>query len=1458
MKKLLFSTCLVFLFIIIGITLKAQEISFSFTSEFQCSFRQTDSIIITNLAHGGDTVLYYPDTVLTFIFTGIDGLSANEKDFYVSQNYPNPFESSTDIDVYVPKGDNFSLNVFNTTGRKLTGFDCYLEQGLHSFTFFGANDKSYILTVNSDKYLDQILMIQLGAPGSETPTIVYNGLQFGETSELKTKALKTYFPYNIGDLLSLTGYVTDEYNNVSFQTITDDPYDSHDYLFSFDSDPPQAPAEITGETSICPNTYGLTYEVTEVEGETYYWNFPEDWEITEGQNTFSVTVNAGETGGILTVTASNYCGESEPAELFVNMKQESVAADVVSGAQAICPGGNTVLNVIGGVLGTGAEWTWYKENCGVEVIGTGSFINASPNEPTTYFVRAEGDCNITECKEFTVDIKTLSTAPEGIAGETEVCQGESVELSVVGGSLGTGAEWSWYLHSCGCYLVNTGETYVFTPAVTTNVYVRAEGECNTTAYAMVTVTLKSESYPPSEISGNLEICEGENTELWTTGGYLGHGADWYWYTDIYSPPVYVGNTLQVPAEESVTYYVRAEGDCNITDFVNATLVVKTFSEPANGITGETEICEGQSTLLNVEGGYLGTDAEWHWYTDIFGAAEHVGENYEITPSGTTTYYVRAEGFCNYTDFAEITVTVKSLSIQASGITGETEICQGENTILSVEGGFLGTGAEWYWFTDICGVPEYTGETINVSPEMTTTYYVRAEGECNITEFADITIVVKTLSEQASGVIGETEICEGESTDLNVEGGYLGTDAEWHWYTDIFGAAEHVGENYEVTPSQTTTYYVRAEGDCNITDFVDITVVVQSLSQPASEISGENEICHGESTTLTVTGGFLGNGANWHWYTDIYGAPEYSGETINVPPSETTTYYVRAEGNCNITDFVEITVSIKTLSEVPGDISGDLTICPGESTELTQEGGVLGSGADWFWYTESCGGNLIDTGESIIVLPSETTTFFVRAEGDCNTTNCWAATVFVKTESTEPGGISGENEICPGENITLTVEGGSLGSGAGWKWYSQGCGVQNIGSGPNLYISPEETKNYYVRAEGDCNITNCEELTITVKSLSIDPEGITGDMEVCSGDSATLTVEGGYLGTGATWEWHSVCCGEYSEYSGDTITVFPITSLTQYYVRAEGDCNVTEFVNSNINVKFTPQTPIEGNHITGEYFIEWKWDHVGWAQGYKINDQNDSLSATNIGYNNSYMQQNLDCETTYNLFVWAYNECGLSVPLETSETTLVCIEWSCGDMLIDYRDSQQYATVKIGNQCWMGENLNIGQMILTPVAQNNINIIEKYCYDNDPLNCEIYGGLYQWNQAMNYETEQGSQGICPQGWFLPSDQDFAEMEIFLGMDPGVVYTLGFRGPGIGTQLKQGGTSGFDILYGGAWASWGAFIYIEGSIHEFGYLYTSTQAGEDHAFRRCFRSDNSGVGRYNTWYKEAGLSVRCIKQ
>jgi len=196
---------------------------------------------------------------------------------------------------------------------------------------------------------------------------------------------------------------------------------------------------------------------------------------------------------------------------------------------------------------------------------------------------------------------------------------------------------------------------------------------------------------------------------------------------------------------------------------------------------------------------------------------------------------------------------------------------------------------------------------------------------------------------------------------------------------------------------------------------------------------------------------------------------------------------------------------------------------------------------------------------------------------------------------------------------------------------------------------------------------------------------------------------------------------------------------------------------------------------------------------------------------------------------------------------------CGNPIFDIRDGKSYTTILIGSQCWFAQNLNIGARIDGSVDQSNNGIIEKFCYDNLEINCNVYGGLYQWNEMMQYITTEGVQGICPTGWHIPTDAEWTTLIDYLGGENVA-----------GSKLKETGTShwnspneatnesGFTALPGGNRYSYGAF----GNIGSSGYWRSSTQYNTSNAWYRNMDYDYDGVYTYNG-SKVSGFSVRCVK-
>jgi len=96
--------------------------------------------------------------------------------------------------------------------------------------------------------------------------------------------------------------------------------------------------------------------------------------------------------------------------------------------------------------------------------------------------------------------------------------------------------------------------------------------------------------------------------------------------------------------------------------------------------------------------------------------------------------------------------------------------------------------------------------------------------------------------------------------------------------------------------------------------------------------------------------------------------------------------------------------------------------------------------------------------------------------------------------------------------------------------------------------------------------------------------------------------------------------------------------------------------------------------------------------------------------------------------------------------------NCGQPITDIRDGKIYATVQIGAQCWMAENLNYGTMISSSSHQRDNCLSEKYCYQDLSAKCNVQGANYQWDELMRYDDTPGLQGLCPPGWHVPDEAD----------------------------------------------------------------------------------------------------------
>ena len=183
----------------------------------------------------------------------------------------------------------------------------------------------------------------------------------------------------------------------------------------------------------------------------------------------------------------------------------------------------------------------------------------------------------------------------------------------------------------------------------------------------------------------------------------------------------------------------------------------------------------------------------------------------------------------------------------------------------------------------------------------------------------------------------------------------------------------------------------------------------------------------------------------------------------------------------------------------------------------------------------------------------------------------------------------------------------------------------------------------------------------------------------------------------------------------------------------------------------------------------------------------------------------------------------------------------------------YNTIQIGTQCWLKENLNIGNRIDLTANQTNNSVIEKYCYNDLESNCDVYGGLYQWDEIMQYSTSQGAQGICPTDWHIATDAEYTILTSFLGGESVAAGKMDEAGNSHWLNNNPGriNSSLFTAIPGGVRGLDGYNWYL-------GYdaiFWSSTQSDVPNAWRRDL---GGGVQvTRNSVTKLTGNSVRCIK-
>lgn len=591
--------------------------------------------------------------------------------------------------------------------------------------------------------------------------------------------------------------------------------------------------------------------------------------------------------------------------------------------------------------------------------------------------------------------------------DTSICKGNSVQLNTR-----LGSSYSW---TPSTYLTNSSiQNPIAIPDTTTTYHVFITDACGNIQEDSITITV----IQPIDIllPPDTSLCTGDSIIL----SALITGSDTNSISYQWGNNLGTSHSISVSPTISTTYEIIATDQCSSD---SATSIIYVHSIPAINIISPPSTCSATATSISASGAI-----SYQW------DANTISDSIIIYPTADTTITVLAIDSNGCTTNSSASILVNALP--SLSITGVDTICIGNSTMLMV------TGASSYSWSN-----GSVTDSITVSPSSNTTYFVTGvdKNGCLGTTFMPV-IVNATV--QAS-ISGNVIICQGDSILLTASGGN----------SYLWGNGDTL-TSISLQPLSDTSCSVTVFDTNGCNDHTSIDIKVHPL--PQLTILGKTEMCIGDSTILTATGG-----VSYSWST---------GDTTNqIAVNSITNDSIRViatdVNGCMNTSKIDIIVhSLPNIS-----INANNAICEGEPTILSASGGLVYS-----WCTG-------ENTSVVNVSPQSDTSYFVSAidSFNCQNSDTIYLSVFPKPVVT----LNGDSILCYGENTIVTAVGGSF-----YQW--DNGDLQN-----STVYSPLESTTITVIVSDSNNCSTLKSINLTVLPL---PEPELGEsFMLCSDETATI-------------------------------------------------------------------------------------------------------------------------------------------------------------------------------------------------------------------------------------------------------------------------------------------------------------------------------------------------------------------
>ncbi len=510
--------------------------------------------------------------------------------------------------------------------------------------------------------------------------------------------------------------------------------------------------------------------------------------------------------------------------------------------------------------------------------------------------------------------------------------------------------------------------------------------------------------PTANAGGSIkQVCKGSSVKIGSTA-VTGNRYSW-----TSNPSGFTSTAFNPNVSPTVNTWYKLRVTNNSTGcFSEDSVFVKVMDIPVAQVDSAKVICAGDSVLIGTS--YKDPFLRYSWSSSPGNFTSYLNEVY-VKPSATTKYTLIVLDTGGCTNKYVVDVTVNPLPVASAG--SDKSICKGE----SVQIGWPATAGHTYSWRSIPAGFSSSAANPTVTPAADSTVYIvtvtNQNGCINRDE-----VVVKTNPLPVANAGRDTAVCLGGSARI----GEVSKTGQFYTWTSSPAGFSDFSANPLVTPKVTTTYKVsvRNTNGCIHTDSVKVTVA----PQPVANAGTPKSVCIGESTSI---GSAAETGITYSWTSTPAGFTSASA-TVNVSPTETTTYKVTATNATGCSSESQVVVTVNQLPVA--NAGNEKTVCPGEPVKI---GTVQAAGITYKWTSVPTG--FTSTEADPTVSPSETTTYKLEVS---NANGC-KATSEVKINVGMPSAAytvtkKGLSATFVAEDTTLTkydwnFRDGNTGSGA---------------------------------------------------------------------------------------------------------------------------------------------------------------------------------------------------------------------------------------------------------------------------------------------------------------------------------------------------------------------------------------------------------------------------------------------